>query len=186
MENTNWKPKPLNKGGCEPVASFPLSCTPITQLIDDSARELLAAETAQTSPITYKPETWLLPPLCKCGERWKDWDEEYAIGTYYALTFKKNVAVYARKCVRNTCIAHFDGQSVGVFNYSGETLVSYALLEDYQNCCVVSGMSWSGYLNKMDKMYNRVYCKTSQQMIFMSQPTFVKVRIEALYIQRGM
>lgn len=173
--DAGWKPKPMNKGGPEAVGLFPLSSVPIAQLIADPTREVLASETEEISPITYRPEEWLLPQLCKCGEKWKNNDEEFATGTYYSLTFKKNVMVYARKCVKNKCMHHFDGQSVGVFNYSGETLVSYGLLEDYHNCCVVSGMSWSGYLNKMDRMYNKVYCKASQKMMFMSQPTFVKV-----------
>lgn len=174
--DADWKPKPLNKQGSEPAGVFPLSFSPIAQLICDSTRELLASETEEGSPKVYRPEEFLLPHECRCGEKWKSSDEEFAVGTYYSLTFKKSVVVYVRKCVKNKCVRHFDGQSTGVFNYSGETLVSYALLEDYQNCCVVAGMSWSGYLNKMNNMYNKVYCKTLQTMAFMSQPTFVKVR----------
>lgn len=70
---------------------------------------------------------------------------------------------------------HFDGQGQGVFNYSGETLVSYAVFQDYHNCCVKAGMSWSSFVNKTNSMYNDAYCDSSQQMSFMSYPTFVKV-----------
>ena len=172
--DSKWQPKPPQKIACE-TPQLPLSFLPISQHMEKQVRDRLSTETMAQCPIDFRPEMPLLPALCCCGEKWKNYDEYFATGAYYALTFKKNVEVYVRKCVTGRCTHHFDGQSMGVFNYSGETLVSYAVLHDYENCCVRGGMAWKAYVEKSQRMYDKVYCESSLQMTFMSYPTFVKV-----------
>lgn len=156
---------------------LPLSYVPIAQELPDSVRELLATETLAACPSEFRPEELLLPGLCKCGETWRKDPELFALGTFYALSFKKVVPVYVKKCIKGICTHHFDGQSAGVFNYSGETLVSYALLQDYHNCCIKANMSWASYVSKISSMYNNTYCSSAEEMSFMSYPTFVKVNV---------
>lgn len=90
----NWKPSPPKKSSTEEAAHLPLSYIPIDQNISDSVRTLLAAETEKTAPSEFRPEPYLLPNLCKCGEKWKSFDELYTQGTYFAATFKKSLPVY--------------------------------------------------------------------------------------------
>ncbi len=75
----------------------------------------------------------------------------------------------------NKCAWHFDGQSVGVFNYSGETLVSYTLLQEFFNCSVKNAMSWAGFLHKINAMYSDVYSLEGSPYSAMSPNTFSKV-----------
>lgn len=172
----NWAPKhPQATATVELVDTFPLSHLPIQQQLSDCVRVRLRLETEDTCPTEFSTEEHLLPEKCKCGEPWKKYPEFFRCGTYFGLTFKKRVIVNCRRCVNNKCTAHFDGQEQGVFNYSGETLVSYSLLKDYHNCCIKGGMSWSAYVEKMTSMYNEVYCEQNKEMAFLSNPTFVKV-----------
>ena len=155
--------------------SLPLSHSAIHLMLPDSVRERFMKEESSTSPCQYEPELFMLPEKCRCGVQWKSYNELYSTGIYYTLTFRKSVAVYVRKCTKSVCFHHFDGQTTGVFNYSGETLVSYALMHDFLNSCITGGMSWSSFINKTNAMYNGVYCKQAMSMPFMSQNTFCKV-----------
>lgn len=175
--DADWKPPPPKKTSEVEATHLPLSYLPVEQHISDSVRQALATESEASSPGEYRPEVHLRPDQCKCGEKWKSFDELYTMGTYYTSCFKKNIPVYVRKCVTNKCSQHFDGQSTGVFNYSGETLVSYAVMQDYFHCCIRGGMSWAAFLNKMNCMYNNVFTEQAVQMPFMSTSTFSKVCI---------
>ncbi len=171
----NWKPrKPEPVSMSESPQTTPLSYTPIQQNLPDSVRSRLSTETEQSTPHEFSPHDHLLPKQCSCGNSWKSYNECYRKGVYYALTFKKNVIVNCRRCVANKCTWHYDGQEEGVFNYSGDILVSYALLKDYHNSCIKGGMTWTSYVEKISNMYNEVYCDQDKQMTFMSNPSFVK------------
>lgn len=153
----------------------PLSYRPIQQILSDSVRKRLMEENYTTFPQELYPEEHLLEETCGCGNKWKNYCEKHANGTYFALTFKKKVQVYVRKCMANTCKRHFDGQEMGIFNYSGETLVSYALIQDYHNTCLKAQISWNAYIEKINSMYNDVYCEVALRQPFMSFRTFSKV-----------
>lgn len=152
-----------------------LSYKPIQQALSDAVRKRLTDESVSNFPEELFPEENLLEETCDCGSRWKNYAEKYSVGTYYALTFKKKVQVYVRKCMSNKCKRHFDGQDMGVFNYSGETLVSYALIQDYHNTCLKAQISWNAYIDKINAMYNDVYCDTAHSQAFLSLRTFSKV-----------
>ena len=155
--------------------NFPLSRMPILQVIPDAVRDWLINKDYSNLPTSFHPEDFLFPSECNCGAKWKQYDEFLCTGRYYSLTFSKSIAVYVRKCINSRCLQHFDGQTSGVFNYSGETLVSYSLMQDFQHCCINGGMSWQSYLSKTSAMYAQVFCKQSLDMPFMSHPTFTKV-----------
>ena len=174
----DWKPRRPNDStdsGAAAKSRLPLSFVPIRLQLPDAVREILQAETEANCPSVFHPEVELLPATCACGEKWKQHDEQYSVGTYYTPTFTKRVLVYCRKCVNNKCLHHFDGQSTGTFNYSGETLISYSLLRNAFNCCVRNGMSWSGYIGKITSMYNDIYSMNDCKMPFLSGATFSKV-----------
>jgi hypothetical protein len=173
--DSTWKPKKPNTSNVQEESKFLLSHRAISLVLPDSVKKQLQNETRQSSPVEYKPEPHLLPPTCSCNLSWKHSDEQFAIGKYHTVGFVKKVIVYCRKCVANKCVWHFDGQEAGVMNYSGETLVSYTLLNEFYNRCVRNGMSWSGFLNKTNFMYKDVYSLEDDIQQSMSSNTFSKV-----------
>lgn len=178
----DWKPEHSHTTRAAEVENrFPLSHKPIPLVLPNNIRVNLQVEKFDTSPLKYVPEPELIPPVCKCGDKWKSYDEEFKVGRYYTLCFVKNVLVYCRKCVNNKCIWHFDGQSCGVFNYSGETLLSYTLLQESFNCCVRNGMSWAGFLDKTNHMYGDVFSMQEDKMHSMSSHTFSNVCSSTLF-----
>lgn len=171
-----WKPDvPGASSDNEP--NLPLSHLAIPLVLPKKIREHLQSEHSSSPPSEYHPEQQLLPLSCSCGAGWKQYDEEYRVGTYYTVSFVSSVKVFYRRCCLNKCAWHFDGQSVGVLNYSGETLISYTLLKEFFNCCVKNGMSWAGFLHKINSMYSDVYSFESSPFTSMSASTFSKVCI---------
>lgn len=178
-----WKPEHSHTSrGAEIESRFPLSHKAIPLVVPNKIRANLQTEKPETSPIQYFPEPELLPSNCQCDAKWKNYDEEYKVGRYYTVNFVKNVQVYCRKCVNNKCTWHFDGQSCGIFNYSGETLISYSLLHEFFNCCVRNGMSWSGFLDKTNHMYGDIFSMDDEKMQSMSPNTFSNVSILLIFV----
>lgn len=172
----DWKPSRPNHNVEAEEEKFPLSHKAIPLVLPNSIRLHLQQEKFETSPIEYKPEADLIPEKCNCGDKWKSYPEIFKTAKYYTATFVKSVLVYCLKCVNNKCTRHFDGQSCGILNYSGETLISYTLLNEFFNCCIRNAMSWAGFLNKTNHMYNDVYSIEEDEMQSMSSHTFSKVR----------
>jgi len=170
----NWKPEEKKRSPTV-SSSLPLSKRRIDLKISDEVRDKLTTENSSNSPKEYYPEANILPTLCTCGGKWKKDDERFCDGVYYALTFKQSAVVYYRRCIAEKCEFHYDGQADGVFNYSGETLVSYALLYDYTKSCIEGATTWSAFVSRIQYMYNEVYCNSALKMDFMSIPTFVQV-----------
>ncbi len=170
-----WKIDSTNLSDVKAVSALPYSHRMIVKPYPNATRTYMASETYDNSPRFYHPEPNLLPTTCNCGCGWKKQDEIFCKGTYYAATFKKNVLVYFRRCLKNACSWHYDGQEQGVFNFSGHTLVSYIILQDFEVSCVKNAMSWSAFREKVKDLYNEIYSMTEDEMTFMSEPTLVQV-----------
>jgi hypothetical protein len=181
MANT-WKPDIPGASSDKEAATLPLSHLAIPLVLPNDIRNHLRAEHSSSPPSDFHPEQHVLPASCSCGAGWKQYDEEYRVGTYYTVSFVSRAKVFYRRCCLNKCAWHFDGQSVGVFNYSGETLVSYTLLHEFFNCSVKNGMSWAGFLHKINTMYSEVYSLEGSPFTSMSANTFSKVHIGVLFI----
>lgn len=169
------KPTPASE---TPKVQFPLSQKTIPSVIPNHVREQLAGELATNTSREYHPEVHLRPNKCECNDEWKDEDEFFCRGTYYAIAFKQSVCVYYRRCVQDICHHHYDGQEDGVFNYSGETMVSYALLHLYVSSCLSSATTWNAFQVSQNTLYNKVFCPIEQQMNFMSLPTLIQVKVQ--------
>ncbi len=170
-----WKPDAPGASSDKEAGKLPLSHLAIPLDLSNDIRKHLHAEHSSSPPSCFRPEQDLLPETCGCGAGWKQYDEEYRVGTYYTVTFVSTVKVFFRQCCLNKCAWHFDGQSVGVFNYSGETLVSYTLLREFFNCSVKNAMSWAGFLHKINSMYTDIYSLAESAFTSMSVNTFSKV-----------
>lgn len=172
----DWKPDcPKNTTTDKINSKLPHSYKSVPLVMPNNIRQYLQTEKYETSPLEYRPEQEMLPATCQCGSDWKSYDEPFTTGTYYTTSFVKNVMVYCRNCVNDKCKWHYDGQQNGVFNYSGETLISYTMLHEFFNCCVRNSMSWAGFLNKTNHMYNDIYSLQEEKMQSMSSHTFTKV-----------
>jgi len=154
---------------------LPLSFTSISLNITDDVREQMLNLTPQTAPKALHPEPFLLPEKCTCGSVWKHEDQLFRDGFLFTTRFKSAVKVYYRKCVKDQCEWHYDGQSDGIFNYSGETLVSYELMWDYIANCTFGHMPCNTYVTTLDHKYNKVYHAAGQRMDFVQTGTFSKV-----------
>lgn len=174
MDKT-WKPDTPGASSDKESGKLPLSHLAIPLDLSDDIRKHLHMEHCSSPPSTFRPEQHLLPATCSCGAGWKQYDEEYCVGSYYTVSFVSRVKVYYRQCCMKKCAWHFDGQSVGVFNYSGETLISYTLLREFFNCSVKNHMSWAGFLHKITSMYTDIYSLADSPFIPMSANTFSKV-----------
>lgn len=188
---SSWQPDIPGAASDKEATNLPLSHLAIPVVLPNSVRIHLQAEHVSSPPSEYHPEKHLLPSCCNCGAGWKQYDEEYRIGTYYTVSFVSSVRVYYRRCCLNKCSWHFDGQSVGVFNYSGETLVSYTLLKEFFNCSVKNAMSWAGFLEKINNMYGEVYSAEETPFVAMSASTLSRViiyvvEILIIYTQGGV
>ena len=170
-----WKPDPPKAVSDKESGKLPLSHLAIPAVLNSDIRKHLQAEQASSPPSNFHPEPDLLPATCVCKAGWKKYDEFFCEGVYFTTTFVSKVKVFQRKCCTNKCSWHFDGQSVGVFNYSGETLVSYTLMWDFYHCGVKHGMSWSSFLNKTNDMYKEIYSMEGSPFVAMSMNTFTKV-----------
>lgn len=171
----SWKPDIPGASSDKESANLPLSHLAIPLVLPNDVRMHLQAEHVSSPPSEFHPEKHLLPATCSCGAGWRQFDELYREGTYYTVTFVSKAKVFHRRCILNKCAWHFDGQSVGVFNYSGETLVSYTLLREFFNCSVKNSMSWAGFLHKINAMYSEVYSLKESPFSSMSSNTFSKV-----------
>jgi len=170
-----WKPDTPGASSDKEAGNLPLSHLAIPLDLENDIREHLHAEHSSSPPSNFHPEQHLMPVTCGCGAGWKQYDEEYRVGTYYTVSYVSRVKVFYRQCCLNKCAHHFDGQSVGVFNYSGETLVSYTLMREFFNCSVKNGMSWAGFLHKINGMYSEIYSLKDSPFISMCPNTFSKV-----------
>lgn len=170
-----WKPDTPGASSDKEARNLPLSHVAIPLKLPNDVRKHLHAEHSSSPPSEFHPEQNLLPSTCDCGAGWKQYDEEYRVGTYYTVSFVSRVKVFYRRCCLNQCAWHFDGQSLGVFNYSGDTLVSYTFMQDFFNCSVKNGMSWAGFLLKINSMYSDIYSYEGSPFTSMSPNTFSKV-----------
>lgn len=150
---------------------LPYSYQTIIRPFPNAVRARLSCETFSSFPTSFYPESNLLPSGCSCGCGWKKSDEKFCQGIYFGQTFRKHVNVYYRRCLRNLCSWHYDGQSDGIFNYSGNTLMSYTLLQDLEVSCIKNAMTWKGFTNRMQDLYNKIFCDQEKKMPFVSEPT---------------
>ena len=172
---STWKPEVPGASLDKEATNLLFSHLAIPLVLSNEIRQHLQSEHSSSPPSEFHPEQHLLPLSCSCGAGWKQYDEEYHVGTYYTISFVSCAKVFYRQCCLNKCAWHFDGQSVGVFNYSGATLVSYTLLQEFFNCSVKNAMSWAGFLHKISTMYSDVYSLEGSPFISMSANTFSKV-----------
>ena len=96
-------------------------------------KEILSLETGNSLPKQVRPEPEMLASKCKCGEGWEMTDTRLCYGYLYYSRGRIVTEVFYRRCVNKKCELHFDGRELGIFNYSGHTLVSYTLLFRYLN-----------------------------------------------------
>lgn len=90
----------------------------------------------------------ILSSNCYCGSTWKDADEYFCNGLLYTASKVLELKVRVRWCNKSKCRAYFDGAAYGIFNYSGLTMVTYDVLEDYITCALTSGMTLAAFCLK--------------------------------------
>lgn len=51
----------------------------------------------------------------------------------------------------------------------------YTLLQDLEVSCVKNAMTWKGFVNRMQDLYSKIFCKLEEKMPFISEPTLGQV-----------
>lgn len=171
----NWKVDKSDLSNFKKPNLLPYSFQQIIKPFPNSVRARLSGETYENCPTLFFTEPHLLPDCCSCGGGWKKADEVFCKGFYYTQMFRKAVIVHYRRCIRNSCSWHYDGQGDGIFNYSGSTLMSYTLLQDLEVSCIKNAMTWKAFANRMKDLYNKIFCDQEEKMPFVSEPTLGQV-----------
>lgn len=154
--------------------NFPKSTTIFTFQLDDAVRMKLAAETKDTLPKIFRPELNRVQTLCKCGMKWGA-ETKYCDGFLYYSRGRILGKVFYRKCSNFKCELHYDGAQDGIFNYSGQTLVSYTLLLEYFAAIKTGKMTWTAFAAQKDFLYNNAYCNDKMECPFMDARTWQNV-----------
>jgi hypothetical protein len=111
--------------------SYPLSWKKISLRLTNEQKKRLSVETLQSMPLEVHPSEENTTGLCQCGFIWEKTDQKLCEGFIYGSRGRTVCSVYYRRCIKHKCEAHFDGNAEGLFNYSGQTIVSYTLLNRY-------------------------------------------------------
>lgn len=152
---------------------MPLSSTHISLSL--SKQQRLNIRSFELNVEDVFPENSLLPEICSCGAGWLSKDSFYCQGVLYTLGNRKLINVWCRKCKNNTCVHHYDGQQDCIFNYSGQSLISYDILIDYHSSLLTSQTSFTGYVKKINFMYKKIHSNLEDNLKFLSIATFEKV-----------
>lgn len=149
--------------------------------LDDSVRAKLAAETKDSLPKVFIPDTSTAPSHCSCGLEWGP-EEKFCDGYLYYSRGRILGKVFYRRCVNFKCELHYDGAQDGIFNYSGQTLVSYTLLLDYFAGLKTGKMTWSAFVAQKNYLYNNAYCGDKVECPFMDARTWQNVCLLQLFV----
>lgn len=123
-------------------------------------------------PTKCIPEASVLAHGCKCGAGWEEEDVLLCEGLLFTSRRIIKCQVFARWCLKRTCRAHFDGSSVGIFNYSSKRMVAYDVLRDYAHSALASGMTFAGFVAKKNRELSTVFGESGK---FLSRGSLVKM-----------
>lgn len=155
--------------------ALPLSTCVISLTMNAAQRARMASEASAECITEVFPEEENLPAKAPCGDLWSSKCQVFCQGTFYTLISRTLITVWCKKCLSGCCVHHFNGNKQAIFNYSGQTLISYSVFFNYQSILFTSQTSIYGYVNKMNRMYRRAYNDPTITCSFLNGNTFKRV-----------
>ena len=108
---------------------------------------------------------------CSCGAGWETSDTDFCMGRIFTASRVVECKVTIRFCVAKACWKLFDDGEHGIFNFSGHTMLTYDVMDDYANCALTSGMTFAAFCVKKSREYRSTYGGKDK---FLNRGTFTK------------
>jgi hypothetical protein len=149
----------LNLGEVEALSTQPIHVC----LESDILRQMDSFSLQQYTNKSLVPPVGDVPDTCKCGSKYNltpvlvaSHHKKQHEHMLYSDAGVAPVKVYMFQCVNKEkdCNIHYQGNAEGIFNFSGNILLTYSLLFDFLFSLVCAkGTTYSGFATKLELKY---------------------------------